>query len=126
MNEVTRAQSLKSLKTQLQKMEGKTEALKDEFRIANRAFQNHQDTMDSLQKRIQQLEFENSELMVTEHAVLRYIERELSDFIDLDEIRKSIVESVREPHERLGNGKYPIQNSSVRAVVRNNAVVTVE
>ena len=60
---------------------------------------------------------------VSEHALLRYLER--GKGVDMDEIKKEIeralpVDAIKE----LGDGKYPIGNG-LRAVVKENVVLTV-
>lgn len=63
------------------------------------------------------------EVVVTEHAVLRYIERAMG--VDIDHIKDQILTSeTRRLIENLGNGKYPIGNK-LRVIVKNNTIISV-
>jgi len=74
---------------------------------------------------------ENNSIVVTEHAMLRYLERVKG--IDLEKIKLEIVTSeVLEQIKTLGAGTYPVKGKyfnldkqTFRIRVRDNAVVTV-
>jgi DNA gyrase/topoisomerase IV subunit A len=62
-------------------------------------------------------------LVVSEHALLRYMERSLG--MNLQEVTDRIVADVMPLARTLGDGKYPLSTGG-QAVVRDNTVVTVE
>lgn len=66
-------------------------------------------------------EMKKGDLKVSEHAILRYIERVLG--IDLKEIEKNILNCVPDSQEVLGNGTYPC--GEYKVVVKENTVVTI-
>ena len=66
---------------------------------------------------------EGNKIFVSEHAMLRYIERVLG--IDLKEIeRRILTDEVKEQYKIVGNGRFPI-NDEFRALIRDNVVVTI-
>ena len=90
-----------------------------------------QNYITQLQRELQEMKNENgkrksvlynlthAQIQVTDHAVLRSIERKAG--IDVDGLRKQIGDSLTPP----ANGKYPLL-PGLRTVVKNNIVVTVE
>jgi hypothetical protein len=63
------------------------------------------------------------ELVVTDHAVCRYLERHMG--VDLDQVRDRLASTQTIRLEKiLGEGRYPIEGGGT-AVVRNKHVVTV-
>lgn len=76
--------------------------------------------VQSLEK---QIKHETKEVVVTEHAVLRYLER--VKLVDTKAVRKAILpEDARKKAKALGTAKIPVGNTHV-IVVKDNAVVTV-
>jgi len=82
----------------------------------------------SLKKKMGQIRYQiselqdKSELVVSEHAMLRYIEVVLG--IDLEELSLKITEGQKEKIKSLGDGKYT--NKDFTLVVKNNTVTTIE
>lgn len=70
-----------------------------------------------------QLEAATQDVVVSEHAVLRYLER--VDGVEIDAIAKRIADAVRPIVAKIGDGDIPLGNG-VRAIVRNKCVVTVK
>jgi hypothetical protein len=63
------------------------------------------------------------ELIVSEHALLRYIERFVG--VDTDSLKKDILnQELVTKHRQLGDGKYPI-DGSIKAVIKSNVVVSI-
>lgn len=64
------------------------------------------------------------EIIVSEHAILRYAQHFLG--IDLESIERIIRdEQIARCHKTLGNGTYPSADDAFKAVIKNNVVVTV-
>lgn len=103
-------------------IEGKREAYEKSLRFK-----------ENLEKQLSQAQQEleetgrSDELIVSDHAVLRYLERVKG--LDIKALRQEILtDELKSLHTRLGNGKYPIETGSDkgRAVINNNIIVTVE
>ena len=63
------------------------------------------------------------EVVITEHAILRYVERAMG--LDVEQIKdKILTEATRKAIEAMGNGKYPI-DEGLKAIVKDNTIITV-
>lgn len=81
-----------------------------------------------LQKRLdvlnQQLKEATVVPTVSEHAILRYLERVLG--LDMEEVKESILPPAsRQLVEHYRSGKFPTGEEGVHAVVKNGVVVTI-
>ena len=80
------------------------------------------------QKQIKEIEkqiksLQDIDIIISEHAILRYIERVMG--IDIELIKKEILtDTLKEQFKTLGNGTYPIGND-VKVKIQNNTIVTV-
>lgn len=77
----------------------------------------------ALEKQLKELKGSGT-IKVTEHALLRYLERIKG--INMDDIRKEILnDTIVSLHSKLGaSGEYPCDN--FRAVMKNNTIITIE
>lgn len=79
------------------------------------------EALKATNKRIKEIK-DDSELVISNHALVRYFERVLQ--IDIEEIKNKILsEQVLDLHKKLGNGKFP--NEGFHVVIVNNVVKTV-
>ena len=79
---------------------------------------------NSIDEEIKQLSMKAEQVIVSEHAILRYLERAMN--LDLDAIKKEILsESLVASCAAFRSGKFPI-GRGIKAVVKNNVIVTVE
>jgi hypothetical protein len=80
--------------------------------------------LDEIDRKIAQLQRDRSNPVVSEHSMLRYLERVHG--IDLVKVEQAILTTaIREAVAVCGNGKFP-SGTGFRAVVQDNTVVTVE
>ena len=118
-----KAQELKGLESQLKILSGKLKAKKEEVSQIQKEYSKMIASEKSLKDKILNLTAPKG-LRVTEHAILRYLER--VNNIDLSEIEKLIITpELTKMTEVLGeNGKFPINGFNV--VIRDGSIVTVE
>lgn len=111
---------LKALQVRLTKAEADAKTTRDMAADANRAA----DTAAKIVQRLrEQIALGSQEPQVTEHALLRYIERTYG--VDLDDIRKIILTPEMDKAIRtLGSGKYPLPGGG-KAVVKGFSIVSV-
>lgn len=110
--------SLKQLKTKVNKLKIDLADNKDEIRELQKR-QKHIE--DAIKKASEELsKFSKDKLKVSEHAVLRYLERVMDE--DLDLIRNVIKRSLP---DKLPNGRYPLKGTLIQAIVANNVVVSI-
>lgn len=114
------AHELKALQGQLAKAKADEKVKKEAHIAATRELQVAHARTQSLQK---QLDNAVKEPMVTEHALLRYIERVYK--VDLEELKKQILTpTLVSAIKTLGSGKYPLEGGG-KAVVQGLNVVSI-
>ena len=118
------AEKLKILQTRL-------DAVRLEIDQATKSRSNINQRIDALTRQKDKIEYdikqagENSkEVIISEHALLRYLEGAMD--VDLDAVKKvMLTESLIASITSLHNGIFPMKHG-VRAVVKNNVIVTIE
>lgn len=122
MTQLHTAQELKGLQSQLARAQADASALKTEMAAVQRKHHQANQAVQSLERRIQELQATAVEPIVSEHAILRWLER--VEGIDLDAIRAKILSGpTKELIAFSKNGL--IKKGGVQLVVRNSVVVTV-
>jgi len=112
--------NIKELKTRESKLLSKLDRIRLEKVESEREAKRLSEKINTLQRQIKQI---TSDPTVSEHAVLRYVERVLG--IDIDEIRCSILtDEVANQIRQLGSGRFPLGNG-FKAVVKQNVVVSI-
>ena len=119
MNDVRK---IKQLQSQLNVMIGDSEVLKIEVANKQREYNQKLQAIAKLKKIIDSLN-RNSNVKVSEHAIIRYMERVKG--VDISEIEKEILtDDVLLWVEKLGgSGKYPV--SDFHIVMKDYTVTTV-
>ncbi len=102
------------------------DSLKQEQALTNDKIVKSIQTMKSIENQIRQIQESNKDVVMSEHAILRYIERVIG--FELSEITDTVLsESFVKGVKAMGDGKYPISDTSgAKAVVKNGVIVTVE
>lgn len=76
--------------------------------------------IESIDKKIEML---RSDVVLSEHAILRYIERCMG--IDLNTVKQEIIdEKTKDTIKKLGDGHYPLKSGG-KIIVKDNVIVTV-
>lgn len=113
--------NLKRLQTARKELLDEMEQVRCKAAIANQEVSRLKENLEEVDSKIARLK---SNPIVSEHAVLRYVERAME--IDIDEIKRRILsDETKQRIQELGSGKFPI-GDGLRAVVKGNVVVTVE
>ena len=113
---------IKSIQVQITKLE-------EEIRNYNLQLNDIQSNIASKRKQIKKhnkeltkLKQSSKDIIISEHAIVRYVERVLK--IDMDKLSKEIIgEDLKNTVTTLGNGTYPYKNHFIRVV--DNVIVTV-
>jgi hypothetical protein len=123
MSALEKQQTIKGLKSQLAKAQGKAKALKVAASQANREYSEAANKAKQLQIKIDAYS-QVKEISITEHAMLRYFERVLE--YDIEEVEgKIITNELKRMVDTLGgDGTYPVGDFSV--VMRNYRIVTIK
>lgn len=114
------AHEIKQLEVRLTRAKAKRDGAKAEFETAQDAYKCALLAVESLES---QLKRATTDLVITEHALLRFIERSMD--LTLGTIEEKIMDQVAEKAKILGDGRYPL-GDNLCAVVRDNRVVTIE
>ena len=119
MNDVRK---IKQLQSQLNTMIGDSEVLKIELTNKQREYNQKLQTIKKLKDTITSLN-NNTNVKISEHAIIRYMERVKG--LDVTEIEKEILtDEVLSLIEKLGgNGKYPVKDFQI--VMKDYTVTTI-
>lgn len=113
---------LKALQTRRQKLAAQHKEMLREIAVAQKQAAAVAKELAELEAEIETLESAAEEPLVSEHAMLRYIERVMG--VDLDEVRAAILDPrTAEAIKALGSGVYPGEGFRLR--VRGKTIVTV-
>ena len=125
MNTVQTAQELKGLQTQLSKARAEESTLKTEAAALQRKHTQARQAVQSLEKRIEELSRTAPEPTVSEHALLRYLERVKG--VDLEALRQEILDNgTADAIAFAGNGRIKKGGTDITLIVQNSVVVTVK
>lgn len=114
---------LKHLQSNLKIHEGKKQELVEEIKNKQREIASQDTIIREIKQQISKIDG-TAGFKVSEHAILRYLER--VEGVDIHEIEKKILtDELIDLTEKLGgSGIYPI--GEVQAVLKNNTVVTIK
>jgi chromosome segregation ATPase len=114
---------LKALQTRLAEARTEETAARDKLNRAAKELGDAEDRRASIEARIRELTEAAKEPIVTEHALLRYIERFMG--VDLESVRRAIlIENAVKLIRFTKTGK--INTDGRRLIVKNGTVVTIE
>ncbi len=113
----------KRLTVLLEKLEGEMEALKMQKISIGQEIQAKNTQVTKVKNELKKLNKKSDNIIVSEHAILRYLERVKK--VDLELLCGEILtKEVIEAYQQLGDGKYPI-NNEYKVVIKDNVVLTV-
>lgn len=114
--------TVKSVKTELAHLEIEYSAERERFQTSQARMTELNKRRDILNKKLEKI---TAKLTISEHAIIRYIERVIG--INIDEItNKILTPEIEAMYNNLGSGKFPIEGGKARVVIKNNVIVTVE
>lgn len=114
---------IKALSTQIEKFKLELNSKERELKLIQDEFKTKQEHLKKMNLELEELKKSSSELIVSEHALLRYLERVYK--LDLQKLSQEIVPlSLRATIDMLGNGEYHTDDGySIK--VHDNVVVTI-
>jgi hypothetical protein len=115
------SQTLKQLQTRKFKLEALVLDKKVSLDEAQQEYSNSKSQLGNINKQIEDLS--DKDIIVSEHALLRYIERVMG--VDMDAIKEKILTTgLKTMISNMGNGKYPIGKGN-KVMVKNNVITTI-
>ena len=117
------ATKVKSLKTRISVLKAESDELNNEIRVKVNEKNKKNQIKSALEKELKDLTEDKEDIVISEHAILRFIEREMGFSMEL--IQEKILPKKERPAVRmLGNCTYPRDGFKIK--IRNGVVVTVE
>jgi chromosome segregation ATPase len=111
----------RKLATEISDLQAEAKTLKDRESAVRSSIQAKQSELKRLREKVEKAKATGGKLIVTEHAILRYIERVMG--INLDELRATIVPPAVETLVRnMGDGVYPVEGTHKLRVVNGTVV----
>lgn len=116
-------QILKRLQTEQKELSDIVQSLEDKKKEVNEDCSKKKSKLDQVKKRIRELTSLENGVIVSEHAMLRYLERVRG--VNLKELHDAILtHEIEEKIKTLGNGVYPVGGTH-QVKVRDGTVVTI-
>lgn len=113
---------LKHLERRISEARTSVKAYQDQKREIEEKLKHEQGILGKLIADAEKLKKKNDKLVVSEHAILRYLERVMK--IDLEEIKLKILpDKLAEPIRTMGSGTYPADTHRVK--IKDNVVITI-
>ena len=118
----TDSNKLKQLETLLNKTQNDFDVLNTKIANNQRVLASKKKAIENIKSQIQAISA-NKEITISEHALLRYLERVSK--IDTDSVKKTIItpELIKMVETLGGNGKYPV--GDITLVMRDYVVTTI-
>jgi len=117
------SQELKQLQSRETKLSTELKHLSEEDVSIQRKLAKERRRLATLKKKISSLKQKSAVPIVSEHAILRYIERTMG--VDVEHLKQEILtDKVLDQFKVLGSGKYPT-TGGCKAVIKDGVVVTV-
>ena len=122
MSKVQTASQLKQLQVRKDKMKTEIEGLQTDKKELNKSINERENKLGAINSQIKDLQTQSAEIIVTEHALLRYFERILG--FDLEEIKQQIITPKIEGQIRaLKSCKLPFEGHFL--IVKGSSIVSI-
>lgn len=119
---IKQKEELKKLQSLLIKQKSEIDLIRRERQLINERLSVAERNLKNTEEELKKLKTGNK-IIVSEHAVLRYLERTME--LDLKAVENEILsKEVVSQYRTLGNGKYPVSNG-YKAVIKDNVVLTI-
>lgn len=116
---------LRDYQGQLRKIEEKNAILKTDFSAIQKEYNSNLKVISNLKKDIERLKLNNKGFFISDHAILRYLER--VEKVDIKKVKSLILtDNVCQLHKKLGNGEFPSDCGLFKVIIRDNKVITIK
>ena len=113
---------IKNLQVMITKIKLEIDDLKTQQRSIGESMNKKLSMMQKYEEELQTIKERAKDLILSEHAILRYLERVYK--LDTNKLYEEIVtQELKHNYERLGNGSYSVQDCMVKIV--DNVIVTI-
>lgn len=112
----------KQLQSQIAQLQKKLDSLKQSRGNLDNEISTTVSKLQRVEQDLKRISHESKEPVVSEHAIIRYLERVKK--IDIEQIKREILtDDIKKYIEKLNSGKFPEKN--FMAVVRKKIVITI-
>jgi len=113
---------IKSVQVLISKVNLEIQSLKAQQKLLQSSMEKQLSQLKKYQEELLALQMDSGEIIISEHAILRYLERVYK--LDVTKLYEEIVTpQAQEQIKRFGNGTYSVDDFSIKVV--DNVVVTV-
>lgn len=113
---------IKNLQVMITKVKLEIEDLKAQQRLIGESMNKKLSQLQKYEEELNSIKERSKEIIISEHAILRYLERVYK--LDTNKLYEEILtEELKRNYSKLGNGSYSIDSCMVKIV--DNVVVTV-
>ena len=113
---------IKNLQVMITKIKLEIDDLKTQQRSIGESMNKKLSMMQKYEEELQSIKERAKDLILSEHAILRYLERVYK--LDTNKLYEEIVtQELKHNYARLGNGSYSVQDCMVKIV--DNVIVTI-
>lgn len=114
----------KKLKSQLSEIKSELSALNSELNIKQKEIWNKKESISKLESKIKSLE-DNSkkDLTISEHAILRYLERVIG--LDLKKIENEIITNDMKGMSKKFSGNLTYSKDNINYIIKDNVILTI-
>ena len=117
-------EELKMLQSMKASVEVEIESLQLSEKTLKQEILTKKNNLNTIKQRIINLSKSEDGLTISEHAILRYIERVMG--VNIENIADKVLPADEVSMiEHLGNGHFPINNGEFKIIVKNGIVITV-
>lgn len=113
---------IKSIQVLISKINFEIDNIKAQQKVLQSSMDKQRAQLKKYQEELLSLQMDSKEIIISEHAILRYLERVYK--LDITKLYKEIVTpKVQEQIKEFGNGTYSVEAFSIKVV--DNVVVTI-
>jgi hypothetical protein len=123
MNVINSQAELKSLQVQITKISAESEIMLKELRDRQKQYDTHINKLAHLKDKLTKLQKSHEEPIISEHAILRYLER--VDGIDLETVKQKIMDEKTKSLVKFMGGNGKITREGFKIIVKNNTIITI-
>lgn len=116
-------QKIKSINTQIKQLESSLQTLNEDVRTKQKAASAMSNRVTALKEKLLNIQTHTATPIISEHAILRYLERVKG--VDIEELKNEILDHNTVAQIKFA-GNCTIKKANYTLVVKNNTIITIE
>ena len=123
MQQINSTQEIKSINTQIKQLESNLNALNEDVKTKQKAASAMSNRVAALKEKLLHIQTHTSRPIISEHALLRYLERVKG--VDMEELKNEILDNNTVSQIKFA-GSCSIKKENYTLVVKNNTILTIK